>query len=127
MTGTARIPVSGRGLTKEQVGAVLDSAELGVDSAATAPQSVNMDPATATLVVGLATAVPALITSIAGAWALFRKGSSPAACTVVVETATDEVVLRVVGDGTLAAGDGGPVNVMALPSSPRDIVRIHLQ
>jgi hypothetical protein len=127
MTDTARIPVSGRGLTKEEVRTVLENADLGVEPTGSAPQSVDMDPATATLVVGLATAVPALITSISGAWARFRKGSSPAASTVVLETAADEVVLRVGGDGTLAAEDGGPLDIAALPSSPGDIVRIHLR
>jgi len=127
MTDTARIPVSGRGLTTEQVRTVLAEAGLGAEPVASASQSVDMDPATATLVVGLTTAVPALITSIAGVWARFRKGSSPAATTVVVETAADEVVLRVGGDGTLAAEDGGPLDAAALPSSPGAIVRIYLR
>ena len=91
--------------------------------------SVDMDSGTVSMVVDLATAVPALLTAIAGAWSQFKKRSSPAAApgTVVVETAGDEVTVRITSGGALATEDGEPVDPAALPSRPEQIVRIHLR
>jgi hypothetical protein len=129
MPERVRIPVGGRGLVSERVAEVLGSAgdDVRVESDADARRSVDMDSGTVSMVVDLATAVPTLLTAIAGAWSQFKKRSSSAPATVVVETAADEVTVRITAAGELATEDGEPVDPAALPSTPRTIVRIHLR
>jgi hypothetical protein len=129
MADRVRIPVGGRGLDSERVGEVLASAgdTVRVESDAAARRSVDMDPATVSMVVDVALAVPALLTAVAGAWSRFKKRSSPAPATVVVETAGDEVTVRIAAGGGLTTEDGEPVDAAALPSSADQIVRIHLR
>ena len=126
-----RIPVGGRGLVSERVAEVLGSAgdQVSVESDAVARRSVDMDSGTVSMVVDLATAVPALLTAIAGAWSQFKKRSAPASppATVVVETAGDEVTVRIAAGGGLATEDGEPVDPATLPSTAGQIVRIHLR
>lgn len=129
---TTSIPVAGRGLTGEQVGAALEGLgdDVRIDASAQAPRSIDMDPATASLVVGLATAVPQLIAAVAAAWGRHRKrGDAPssAPATVVVETAGAEIVVHVGADGALTGEDSRPLDEASLPASPRQIVRIHLR
>lgn len=115
-----RIPVGGRGLDAASVINALGD-DLSVEPAGAGGRSVDMDPATATLVVGLATAVPALISAVAGAWARFR-GPSPTPAWLMVETTGGDVVIHVGENGTVAEADAD-----ALPESPRQILRIHLR
>ena len=120
MDGEVRIPVGGRGLDAAGVSDALGD-DLNVEKGGAEGRSVDMDPATATLVVGLATAVPALISAVAGAWSKFRR-PSPTAASLVIETAGEDVVIRVGEDGTIAEADAA-----ALPESPQQILRIHLR
>ena len=125
-----RIPVGGRGLVSERVAEVLGSAgdQVSVESDAAARRSVDMDSGTVSMVVDLATAVPALLTRSRARGSQFKKRSSPASppATVVVETAGDGSRSDRTGGG-LATEDGEPVDPAALPSSARQIVRIHLR
>ena len=115
-----RIPVGGRGLDAAGLADVLGDG-LTVEQGGAGGRSVDMDPATVELVVGLASAVPALISAVAAAWSKFRRPSS-APATLVIETAGEDVVIRVGADGTVAESDAA-----ALPDSPRQILRIHLR
>ncbi len=115
-----RIPVGGRGLDAAAVGAALGD-DLALEQPEAGGRSVDMDPATATLVVGLATAVPSIISAVAAAWSRFRRPSQASAA-LVIETTGQDVVIRVGEDGTVA-----PADVAALPESPRQILRIHLR
>ena len=92
MPDRVRIPVGGRGLVSERVAEVLGSAgdDVRVESDAGARRSVDMDTGTVSMVVDLATAVPALLTAVAGAWSQLQ-----------------EALVAVAGAGDGRRGDGG--------------------
>jgi hypothetical protein len=90
-----------------------------------------MDPVTVSLVVGVAAAVPPLIEAVATAWDKWKRrkqrseeASQPT--TIIVETPSDDVTIRLGNDGRLLNEDGRPLDEQALPTSPKQILRIHL-
>ena len=115
-----RIPVGGRGLDAAGVTDALGD-DLKTDQSGADGRSVDMDPVTVTLVVGLASAVPDLISAVAGAWARFRR-PSPTPASLVIETVGEDVLIRIGEDGTVAEGATD-----RLPESPKQILRIHLR
>jgi hypothetical protein len=115
-----RIPIAGRGVDAAGLTEALGD-DLTLEQPVAGARSVDMDPATATLVVGIATNLPALIKAVASAWGKFRHRSH-ALASVVIETTGADVVIRVGEDGTVAEAD-----VAALPESPRQILQIHLR
>src|SRR4051812_31717390 len=124
MSDVAYIPISGQGLDAAQLEEALAPAALQLQLSSSRSQSLNMDPDTATAVVGVATAIPALITSIVGAWTSFRNRISVSPRpTVVIETTTDDISVSVGDAGTLLGENGAELDPTTLPQSPKDILR----
>jgi hypothetical protein len=122
------IPIAARGLSGAEIEAALTGADLHLEARSGTSRSFDMDPATASLVVGIVTAAPKVIEAVATAWGKFKKrrDGRAAPATVVVETEAAEIVIRVSAEGKLTNENGEPLGEDALPSSPKQIVRIHL-
>lgn len=137
MPDTVRIELLAPGLAIDDLAAIVAAAELS-EAGGERPGSrsgMRLDAATGEVVVGLATAVPSIITALLLVWDRWKPKPNDDAegrgerrsATIIIEGVDHDVTVSATDEGQLVDSNGHLLRSQDLPGSAAEILRIRLK